>query len=83
LKADAERGSVPGRLIGGEWRFARPTLWEWANSPPASPAPRRKLADMPLPEIPPEEYEAFRTILDAGRDEVDRMTKSGEYAEDE
>jgi hypothetical protein len=38
---------------------------------------------MPLPEIPPEEYEAFRTILDAGRDEVDRMTKSGEYAEDE
>lgn len=47
------------------------------------PTARRKLTDMPFPEIPPEEYEAFRAALDASRDEVDRMTKSGKYAEDE
>lgn len=83
LKADAERGSVPGRLIGGEWRFARPTLWEWAKSPPVSPPPRRKLVDLPVPDMTAEEQESFRATLAASRDEIDRLTKSGKYAEDE
>lgn len=83
LKADAERGDVPARRIGGEWRFARPTLWNWLASPPAPPSPRRKLVDLPVPDITPEEQEAFRAVLAASRDEVDRITKSGKYAEDE
>jgi hypothetical protein len=83
LRVDVERGSVPARLIGGEWRFARPTLWSWVTSTPVSPPPRQKLVDLPVPDITPEEQEAFRAVLAANRDEVDRVTKSGKYAEDE
>lgn len=86
LRADAERGAVPARHVGGEWRFSRRGVVGWLSSPPAAPAPngpRRKLADLPLPDLPVEEYEAFRARLEASRDEVDRLTKSGKYAEDE
>jgi excisionase family DNA binding protein len=43
----------------------------------------KKLADLPMPDITPEEYEAYRAALQASSDEVDRITKSGKYAEDE
>ena len=103
LKVDAENEKVPARLIGGEWRFVKQTLFDWLSNPQARrfkmselqevPPGRvmkslptgagRKLADLPLPDIAPEEYEAFRATLAASRDEVDRITKSGKYAEDE
>ncbi len=44
---------------------------------------RRKLADLPMPDITEQEYAAYRATLDAQSDEVDRLTKSGKYAEDE
>lgn len=45
------------------------------------PTARRKLADLPIPNITTDEQEAFRATLEASRDEVDRVTKSGKYAE--
>jgi hypothetical protein len=29
LKADADAGRVPGRLVAGEWRFVKATLLAW------------------------------------------------------
>jgi excisionase family DNA binding protein len=100
LRDDAESHRVPGRLVGGEWRFTKQALYHWLTKPhpfrasdigppegmerivKAMPG-RRKLADLPMPDITEEEYAAFRASLDAQRDEVDRLTKSGKYAEDE
>jgi excisionase family DNA binding protein len=32
LLAAAERGEVPGRRIGEQWRFARPALLDWLST---------------------------------------------------
>jgi excisionase family DNA binding protein len=32
LLETAERGELPGRRIGGEWRFAREALMEWLGA---------------------------------------------------
>lgn len=48
LRADAEAGRVPGRVVAGEWRFVRPTLLEWLSQsePRSGPArTNRELAD--------------------------------------
>jgi len=37
LKADAEKGSVPGRFVGGEWRFLKRSLDQWFGFPPSTP----------------------------------------------
>jgi hypothetical protein len=39
LKADAESGSVPARLIAGEWRFMKHALFNWLRYPPHQPYP--------------------------------------------
>src|SRR5579871_3459458 len=31
LKADAEAGRVPGRVVAGEWRFSRVGLLDWLS----------------------------------------------------
>lgn len=33
LRADAENGLVPGRKVGGEWRFSRGGLLAWLAGP--------------------------------------------------
>ena len=43
LKADAEKGSVPGRFVGGEWRFLTRSLHQWFGFPPSTPY---RLSDM-------------------------------------
>jgi len=85
LLADAERGSVPGRLIGGEWRFARQVLWAWVTSPPISTpnAPKRILVDLPSPDETDHEYEMYMEAIRKSRDEVDRQHRCGAYAVDE
>lgn len=31
LKADADAGRVPGRIVAGEWRFVKATLLAWLS----------------------------------------------------
>jgi excisionase family DNA binding protein len=37
LRKDADDGRLPGRLVGGEWRFVRQALLEWLSA--ATPPP--------------------------------------------
>lgn len=37
LKADAEKGTVPGRFVGGEWRFLKHSLHRWFGFPSSTP----------------------------------------------
>lgn len=76
VRAEATAGRLVGRAVGDDWRFARADLLQWVRVP--RPSPLR-----PELEETEEEFEAFLAILRANRDEVDRATKSGKYAEDE
>jgi hypothetical protein len=42
LRKDAEAGRVPGRLVAGQWRFARATLLDWLSRPEVSSEARKK-----------------------------------------
>ena len=77
LRIEAESGRLKGRSIGGDWRFVREDVLKWVRSP------RPKAALRPELEETEEEFEAFLAVLRSNRDEVDRATKSGKYAEDE
>lgn len=47
LRVEAEAGRVPGRQIGGEWRFSRATLLEWlAGSTPRETLPAESMASL-------------------------------------
>ena len=77
IRAEAESGRLKGRAIGADWRFVREDVLKWIR------APRPVSLLRPELEETEEEFEAFLAILRANRDEVDRATKSGKYAEDE
>ena len=84
---EATAGRVPGQLLGGEWRFVRSALIAWLSGPPgpagdgADTVERMRQLDATAvaPETD-EEFEAFRAILRAQRDEVDRFHGCGKYA---
>lgn len=77
--AEAEAGNLPGRQLGGEWRFVREGITSTLRTP--RPMARKPTPLMPpLVEETPEEHEAFLAILRAQRDEIDRATGSGKYA---
>ena len=77
LRADALAGRLPAQLVGGEWRFGRTAVLGWLESPHLQTRPPIQIRDET-----PEEQEAFLASLRAHRDEVDRATKSGRYAEE-
>lgn len=77
VRAEAEAGKLVGHPVGDDWRFVREDVLKWVRSP------RPKAALRPELEETEEEFEAFLAVLRANRDEVDRATKSGKYAEDE
>jgi hypothetical protein len=80
LKTDAAAGRVPGRIVAGEWRFARTTLLAWlSQSEPRVSVPRPPIRP-PLVEETPEEHAAFLATIQAYRDEIDRATGYGNYA---
>jgi len=55
---EAEGGSLPGRKLGGEWRFLRLALTEWLRAAPGpeatSPSERRVVYIGGTPISPPE-----------------------------
>jgi excisionase family DNA binding protein len=77
VRTEAEAGRLVGRAVGDGWRFVRNELVKWVR--PARPATGLR----PELDETEEEFEAFLAILRANRDELDRATKSGKYAEDE
>ena len=77
VRAEAATGRLAGRAVGDDWRFVREDVLKWLRSERTSSPLRPEL------EETEEEFEAFLAILRANRDEVDRATKSGKYAEDE
>jgi hypothetical protein len=36
-RASAERGELPGRCVGGEWRFSRAAVIDWLAGPSSAP----------------------------------------------
>ncbi|MGL6096643.1 MAG: helix-turn-helix domain-containing protein [Fimbriiglobus sp.] len=46
LRVDAEAARVPGRVVAGEWRFARAVLLDWLArpEPPAESRKKRMMA---------------------------------------
>ncbi len=44
LRADAEAGRVPGRRVGGEWRFSRQALIDWLGTAQPPPLNQRQLS---------------------------------------
>lgn len=78
VRAEAEAGWLVGQQVRGEWRFVRGGIVKWLQTPP----PRKLPLGSPRVEETAEEYEAFMTTLHAQRDETNRATKSGKYAEE-
>ena len=77
VRAEAEAGRLPGRCVGGEWRFLRDGIALWLRTPRP---PRPSFKDLPVSDETPEEQEAFLESIRAHRDETDRLTGSGKYA---
>src|SRR4051812_41173854 len=80
LIAEAEAGRLPGRRIGGEWRFLKYALADWLQRG-GGPQPLKPV-DVPAPDETPEEQEAFLAGIQAFRDEIDRATGFGKYAQE-
>lgn len=77
VRAEADAGRLVGRCVCGEWRFARDSVAAWLRTPQPKPfQPPRWTAESEA------EYEAFMASIRAQRDEVNRATKSGPYAEE-
>lgn len=83
VKAEAVAGRLPGRSIGGEWRFSRAAVLDWLKRP-ADPLGRGGQVNgtAPAPEFveTPEEFAAFLAHIEAARDEEDRLHGFGKYA---
>lgn len=80
VRGEAEAGRIVGREIGSEWRFLRDCLTQWLRIPrrPTHPS----LKDLPISDETPEEHEAFLQSIRAYRDEIDRATGHGKYAQE-
>lgn len=77
VRTEAECGRLQGRRVGDGWRFVREDVLKWIRTSQPASVLRPEL------EETEEEFEAFLATLRANRDELDRATKSGKYAEDE
>jgi excisionase family DNA binding protein len=42
LLREAEAGKIPGRKLGGEWRFTELAVANWLNATSTAPTPKRK-----------------------------------------
>ncbi len=81
LRGDAAAGRVPGRLVGGDWRFHRAGLLDWLSRPEPDARTtttsgaelaehiRKTSAEVPFHETE-EEVEAFLAAIYAARKEV-------------
>lgn len=77
VREEAEAGRLIGRHVRGEWRFSRDSVARWLQTPqPQTFQPPAWTAESEA------EYEAFMANIRAYRDEVNRATKSGPYAEE-
>lgn len=82
LREAVERGEVPGRILGGEWRFSRYALHDWLNGPGNEENPWLKWAgamrDNPLwPEV----MESIAAEHERQRQEAIREAEALEKAE--
>jgi excisionase family DNA binding protein len=75
VRAEAEAGRLVGQNVRGEWRFARAGIVAWLRTP-------RPGASFPAPRETQEEYDALMASIRAHRDEIDRATGSGKYADE-
>jgi excisionase family DNA binding protein len=73
VSEEASAGRLVGRCVGGEWRFVRDEIVRWLRAP-------RSTATSPDYSETPEEHEAFLAILQANRDEENRIHGFGRYA---
>lgn len=77
IREEAESGRLVGQRVRGEWRFARAAVAAWLQAPRAATRPTTAFVGESI-----EEYEAFMATVRAQRDEVNRATKFGKYAEE-
>ena len=63
IRVEAERGRLPGRRVGSEWRFVRTAIVAWLQ--PELPATR--FTDLPTTDESPAEQQAFLDHLEALR----------------
>ena len=80
VRAEAEAGRMIGQNVRGEWRFVRAGIVKWLQTPRTSETPSQ-LTRSGSQETP-EEQEAFLASIRAYRDEVNRATGHGKYAEE-
>ncbi len=98
LRAETEAGRVPARQIAGDYRYSRRGILRWIRTGRigadtaegmhflavsdlrTTAASRADGASIPAESL--EEQEAFLEILRLQKDEIDRSTKSGRYAEE-
>jgi excisionase family DNA binding protein len=78
VRAEAEAGRLVGQNVRGEWRFVRAGVAAWLQTPLRP----KTVSTRPRVEETQEEYDAFMAVIRAQRDEVNRATKSGTYAEE-
>ena len=78
VRAEAEAGRLVGQNVCGEWRFVRAGVAAWLQTPLRS----QTAVTLPCVEETQEEYEALMATIRAQRDEVNRATKCGAYAEE-
>jgi hypothetical protein len=72
VRAEAEAGRLVGQHIRGEWRFVRFAVVAWLQTP-QKPARVSETQN---------EYDALMASIRAQRDEIDRATGHGKYAEE-
>jgi hypothetical protein len=80
VRAEAEACRLVGQNVGGEWRFVRASIVTWLQTPRVQ-APKPRITQ-PMSQETQAEYEAFMATILAHRDEVNRATGSGKYAEE-
>lgn len=76
VREEAEAGRLVGQHVRGEWRFVRAAVATWLQAPSTTARPKTAFVVESA-----EEYEAFMATVRAQRDEVNRATQFGKYAE--
>lgn len=77
VREEAEAGRLVGQHVRGEWRFVRAAVAAWLQAPRVAARPKNAFVGESV-----DEYEAFMATVRAQRDEVNRATKFGKYAEE-